>query len=40
VLSTIRDAYHAATARKRLRAPVSWLENNGHEDAAASLAKA
>ena len=40
MLSTIRDAYHAATADtapKKLRALVSWLETNGHEDAAASL---
>jgi putative transposase len=40
VLSTMRDAYGAATAdtaRKKLRALVSWLETNGHEDAAASL---
>ena len=40
VLSTMRDAYRAATAdtaRKKLRALVSWLETNGHEDAAASL---
>jgi putative transposase len=40
VLATIRDAYHAATAdtaRKKLRALVSWLETNGHEDASASL---
>ena len=40
VLSTMRDAYCAATAdtgRKKLRALVSWLETNGHEDAAASL---
>ena len=40
VLSTMREAYRAATAdtaRKKLRALVSWLETNGHEDAAASL---
>jgi len=40
VLSTMREAYRAATAdtaRKKLRALVSWLESNGHEDAAASL---
>jgi transposase-like protein len=40
VLATMRDAYGAATAdtaRKKLRALVSWLETNGHEDAAASL---
>jgi transposase-like protein len=40
VLSTMRDAYRAAsadTARKKLRGLVSWLESNGHEDAAASL---
>lgn len=40
VLSTMRDAYRAAsadTARKKLRGLVSWLETNGHEDAAASL---
>ena len=36
----MREAYRAATAdtaRKKLRALVSWLETNGHEDAAASL---
>jgi putative transposase len=40
VLSTMREAYRAATAdtaRKKLRGLVSWLESNGHEDAAASL---
>ena len=40
VLSIMRDAYRAAsadTARKKLRGLVSWLESNGHEDAAASL---
>jgi putative transposase len=40
VLSTMREAYRAGTAdtaRKKLRALVSWLESNGHEDAAASL---
>lgn len=40
VLSAMRDAYGAATAdtaRKKLRALVSWLQTNGHEDAAASL---
>jgi putative transposase len=40
VLSTMRDAYRASTAdtaRKKLRALVSWLETNGHEDAAGSL---
>jgi len=36
----LREAYRSAsadTARKLLRNLVSWLENNGHEDAAASL---
>jgi len=36
----LREAYastSADTARKRLRGLVSWLETNGHEDAAASL---
>lgn len=36
----LRDAYASAsaeTARKQLRNLVSWLEGNGHEDAAASL---
>jgi putative transposase len=36
----MREAYRAATAdtaRKKLRGLVSWLESNGHEDAAASL---
>jgi putative transposase len=40
VLSTMRDAYRASspdTARKKLRGLVSWLDSNGHEDAAASL---
>jgi putative transposase len=40
VLSTMREAYRASTAdsaRKKLRALVSWLESNGHEDAAGSL---
>src|SRR5262249_10955810 len=40
VLASMREAYRAATAdpaRKKLRALVSWLESNGHEDAAASL---
>ena len=40
VLSTMREAYRATsadTARKKLRALVSWLESNGHEDAAGSL---
>jgi transposase-like protein len=36
----LREAYAsstAETARKRLRGLTSWLEGNGHEDAAASL---
>lgn len=36
----LREAYastSADTARKRLRSLLSWLETNGHEDAAASL---
>jgi len=36
----LREAYgstSADTARKRLRSLLSWLESNGHEDAAASL---
>lgn len=36
----LREAYgsaNAETARKRLRSLLSWLESNGHEDAAASL---
>jgi len=36
----LREAYgstSADTARKRLRSLLSWLENNGHDDAAASL---
>jgi transposase-like protein len=36
----LREAYgstSADTARKRLRSLQSWLESNGHEDAAASL---
>jgi putative transposase len=40
VLSAMREAYRASTAetaRKKLRALVSWLETNGHEDAAGSL---
>jgi transposase-like protein len=40
VVSSMREAYRAATAdtaRKKLRGLVSWLESNGHEDAAASL---
>jgi len=37
---TLRDAYRSASAdaaRKRLRSLISWLESNGHEDAAGSL---
>jgi putative transposase len=40
VIASMREAYRATTAdaaRKKLRALVSWLESNGHEDAAASL---
>jgi putative transposase len=40
VLGVMRDAYRSSnvdTARKKLRALVTWLETNGHEDAAASL---
>jgi putative transposase len=40
VRAAMRDAYRATTAdtaRKKLRALASWLEGNGHEDAAASL---
>ena len=36
----LREAYSstsAETARKRLRSLSSWLEGNGHDDAAASL---
>lgn len=36
----LREAYGSTgvdTARKRLRGLLSWLESNGHEDAAASL---
>ena len=36
----LREAYasaNAETARKRLRSLISWLDSNGHEDAAASL---
>jgi transposase-like protein len=36
----LKEAYassSAETARKRLRSLISWLESNGHEDAAASL---
>lgn len=36
----LREAYRSAsadTARKLLRNLISWLDNNGHEDAAASL---
>jgi len=36
----LREAYGSTcvdTARKRLRTLLSWLESNGHEDAAASL---
>jgi hypothetical protein len=39
----LREAYgstSAETARKRLRCLLSWLESNGHEDAAASLHRA
>jgi putative transposase len=37
---TLREAYGSTNvdaARKRLRSLLSWLESNGHEDAAASL---
>jgi len=37
---TLREAYgsdSADTARKRLRVLISWLERNGHEEAAGSL---
>jgi transposase-like protein len=40
VVATMREAYRAASAdsaRKKLKALASWLENNGHEDAASSL---
>jgi transposase-like protein len=40
VTRTMRQAYQsrsADTARKQLRALISWLENNGEDDAAASL---
>src|SRR3989442_8598041 len=36
----LREAYGSTSvdaARKRLRTLLSWLESNGHEDAAASL---
>jgi transposase-like protein len=40
VIGAMREAYKATnadTARKRLKSLVSWLENGGHEGAAASL---
>jgi len=40
VIGAMREAYqstNADTARKRLRSLVSWLENSGHDGAAASL---
>ena len=39
---SMRDAYQsgtAKTARQRLKALISWLENNGHDDAASSLSE-
>jgi len=40
VIGAMRDAYRstsADTARKRLRTLVTWLDTNGHDDAAGSL---
>jgi hypothetical protein len=40
VARQLRDSYAsatAATAKKKLVQPASWLDSNGHTDAAASL---